>query len=136
MQLSDSKAISQFIKKGIAGEDIVLKSAGTQFYSYTYMADAISGLLTVMLKGEKGEAYNIADESSDIMLKDLAKIVAETSGKKVVFEIPDEVESAGYSTATKARLDGHKLKSLGWNAKYDIRSGIERTIKILKETAE
>ena len=66
------------------------------------------------------------------MLKDLAAVIAGIAGKKVVFEIPDAVEAAGYSTATKARLDGSKLKKLGWNAKYDIQSGMERTIKILK----
>ena len=133
MLMSDTKAISQFIRKGIAGEDIVLKSAGTQYYSYTYVADAVSGLLYVLLNGENGEAYNIADERSDIMLKDLAATIAGIAGKKVVFEIPDAVEAAGYSTATKARLDGSKLKGLGWNAKYDIQSGMERTIAILKE---
>lgn len=130
---SDKKAMSQFLHKAIAGEDIVLKSAGTQYYSYTYVADAVSGLLTVLLCGEKGEAYNIADEKSDITLKDLASIIADCAGKKVVFEIPDFVESAGYSTATKARLDGTKLKSLGWNLKYPIKDGVERTISILRE---
>ena len=133
MLMSDTKAISQFIRKGIAGEDIVLKSKGLQFYSYTYVADAVSGLLTVLLKGEKGEAYNIADERSDLMLKDLAAMIAEIAGREVVFEIPDAVEAAGYSTATKARLDGSKLKGLGWNARYDIQTGMKRTIKILQE---
>lgn len=133
MLMSDTKAISQFIKKSILGEDIVLKSAGTQYYSYTYVSDAVSGILTVLLKGENGEAYNIAEEHSDIMLKDLATIIASIVGKEVVFEIPDAVEAAGYSTATKARLDGHKLQSLGWGPRYDIRSGMERTIKILKQ---
>ncbi len=132
MLMSDSKAISQFIKKGIAGEDIVLKSAGTQYYSYTYVADAVSGLLTVLLKGETGEAYNIAEEHGDIMLKDLAGIISEYNGKKVVFEIPDPTEAAGYSTATKARLDGSKIRSLGWKPVYDISSGIKRTMDILK----
>lgn len=132
MRMSDTKAISQFIRKGIAGEDIILKSAGTQFYSYTYVADAVSGLLTVLLKGETGEAYNIADEKSDIMLKDLATIIAGINGKEVVFELPDEIEAAGYSTATKARLDGSKLKALGWEPRYDIQAGLERTIAILK----
>lgn len=132
MLMSDTKAISQFIRKGIAGEDIVLKSAGTQYFSYTYVADAVSGLLTVLLKGENGEAYNIADAASDIMLKDLAAVIAGTAGKKVEFELPDDVEKAGYSTATKARLDGSKLQKLGWKAKYDIKSGVERTIEILK----
>lgn len=131
MLMSDTKAISQFIRKGIAGEDIILKSAGTQFYSYTYVADAVSGLITVLLRGESGEAYNIADEASDISLRDLAALIAENAGSKVVFEIPDAVEAQGYSKATKARLDGAKLRELGWKPVYDIRSGIRRTMEIL-----
>lgn len=136
MLKTDTKAISQFIKKAVDGENIVLKSAGTQYYSYTYVADAVAGFLTVLLKGESGEAYNIADEASDIMLKDLAKIIADFAGKKVVFELPDETEIAGYSKATKARLDGSKLKKLGWKARYDIKQGLERTVKMLIEINE
>lgn len=132
LQMSDTKALSQFIKKGIAGEDIVLKSAGTQFFSYSYTADSVSGLLAVLLKGKSGEAYNIADEKSDITLKDLAQIIADYVGKKVVFEIPDTKEASGYSRATKARLDGSKLHELGWHMDYGIQEGIQRTIEILK----
>ena len=133
MLMSDTKAINQFIKKGMEGKDIVLKSAGIQYYSYTYVADAISGLLTILFGGDNGGAYNIAEEHSDIMLKDLAAIIARINGKKVVFEIPDAVEAAGYSTATKARLNGEKLAALGWSPRYTIDSGLKRTIKILKE---
>ena len=127
----DSKAISQFIKKAVNGEDIVLKSAGTQNYSYTYMADAIYGFLTVLLKGESGEAYNIADEASNIMLRDLAKLLADHAGTKVVSETPDALEAVGYSKATKALLNGNKLKALGWNPQYGIAEGIMRTVDIL-----
>ncbi len=133
MLMTDTKAISQFIRKGIAGEDIILKSAGRQYYSYTYVADAVGGLLTVLLKGENGAAYNIADERSDIMLKDLAALIAKLTKQKVIFEIPDSIEASGYSTATKARLDGSKLEGLGWKAKYGIEEGIARTISILRE---
>ncbi len=132
MLMSDTKAISQFIRKGIAGEDIVLKSEGTQYYSYTYVIDAVTGLLTVLLCGECGEAYNISDDASDIMLKDLAAIIADTAGKKVVFELPDAVEAAGFSKATKARLESAKINKLGWKAAYDIKTGLSRTIEILK----
>lgn len=128
---TDTKALSQFLAKSVAGEDIVLKSEGTQYYSYLYVSDTVSGLLTVLLKGKCGEAYNIADDASDIMLKDLAAIIAEYVGKKVVFEIPDAVESAGYSKATKARLDSSKLKALGWKAEYDIKQGIVRTVDMM-----
>lgn len=132
MLMSDTKAVSQFIMKGISGQDIVLKSEGNQYYSYTYAADAATGLLAVMLSGKRGEAYNIADSGSDITLKDLADMIADLCNTNVVFEIPDVGEQAGYSTATKARLDGTKVKGIGWNMKYDIRTGIERTINILR----
>lgn len=136
MNMSDTKAISQFIKKGVAGEDVVLKSAGMQYYSYTYMADAVSGLLWILLEGENGEAYNIAEEHGDIRLKDLATVIAKINGKEVVFEKPDEIEAAGYSKVTKARLNGQKLINLGWCPKYNIESGMERTIEILKELSD
>lgn len=133
MLMSDTKAISQFIRKGVKGENIVLKSAGNQFYSYTYVADAVSGLLTVLLCGNTCEAYNIADQSGDIKLKDLATVIAEYAGTNVIFEYPDETEKSGYSTATKARLDGSKIKGLGWSTRYSIRDGMIRTLDILKE---
>ena len=133
---SDTKAMSQFLHKAIHNEDIILKSTGMQYYSYTYMVDAISGLLTILLNGKKGEAYNIADDKSDIRLKDLAATIAGTVGKKVVFEIPDAVEQAGYSKATKARLDSTKLQSIGWNAQYTIQDGVKQTIEILRDCSQ
>lgn len=130
--MSDTKAISQFIKKGVTGEDIVLKSDGNQFYSYTYVADAVSGILCCMFNGQCGETYNIGDEESNIALKDLARLIADYTNTKVIFELPDETERAGYSKATKAVLDSYKLKGLGWKAMFNIKTGLERTIDMLK----
>lgn len=133
MLMSDSKALSQFIKKGIAKEDIVLKSDGTQLYSYTYVADAVIGILTCLTKGVCGEAYNIADKKSDVQLRDLAGAIAKAAGTKVVFEIPDATEAAGYSKATKATMDGSKIaRDLGWKSLYNIEEGLAQTLSILK----
>lgn len=132
MSEKDSKAVAQFIKKAVKGEKIVLKSEGLQHYSFLYVADAVMGVLTVMLKGTSGEAYNVADSSCDGLLKNAAEICADEGGTNVVFELPDEVEKAGYSTATKALLDGTKIKELGWNPNYTFEKGLRRTIKALK----
>lgn len=132
MLKSDSKAISQFIKNAISGENIVLKSEGKQFYSFTYITDAVSGLLTVLLSGAKGEAYNIAFKESDITLRELAQTIANEAGVRVVFDLPDEVERKGFSVATKARLDGSKLEGLGWKGEVSIAEGIRRTLEIIK----
>lgn len=130
---TDTKAISQFFKNALNGEDIVLKSEGRQYYSYQYVSDSVFGLLTVLLKGETGEAYNIADESGDITLRDLAACIAGQVGRKVVFDLPDAIESAGFSKATKARLDGSKLRLLGWRPEYGIREGVARNYGIVRK---
>ena len=131
LQLTDTKALTQFLKNGLNKENIVLKSTGTQFYSYTYATDAVTGLLTILLRGEDGAAYNVADQSCDIQLKDLAKMIADISGTEVVFCLPNEVESIGFSKATKARLSGLNLSSLGWRASFTLDSALKRTIAIL-----
>lgn len=132
MLLSDTKAISQFIKKAAAGEDIVLKSEGKQKYSYTFVTDAAAGILYTILQGEKGQAYNVADEESDITLKDLAQTLAQIANTKVIFELPDEKERRGYSTATKAMLNADKLKKLGWNAQVHMSEGLSCTVEKMK----
>jgi nucleoside-diphosphate-sugar epimerase len=135
MLKSDRKAISQFILNALSGEDIVLKSAGNQLYSYTYVADAILGLLFILDKGADGEAYNISDSRSDITLKDLAEKIAALAGTRMIMDLSEAPEQAGYSKATKALLDGSKLRALGFEAFYSIEEGLERTIKILREEA-
>lgn len=133
MRMSDSKAIAQFIKKGVAREDIVLKSEGNQLYSYAHVSDAAQGILWALLCGKTGQAYNLSDSKSDTTLKALAELIAQYAGTKVVFELPDERERKGYSTATTALMDGGRLKELGWRAGYDIEAGVRETIDILRE---
>ena len=133
MRVSDTKALSQFIKKGVSGEDIVLKSAGNQLYSYTHVADAVRAILFVLIFGERGQAYNVGDINSDITLKDLAKTISDYVGTRVIFEIPSEIERQGYSTATKALLNSEKIRTLGWTPIYSIVTGLHETIDILHE---
>lgn len=132
----DSKALSQFIKNALRKEDIVLKSAGNQYYSYTYVADAVTGLLTVLTKGADGEAYNIAEPAFDIRLREMAGIVAGIGGTTVRFDLPDALEASGFSKVTTSRLDNHKIMSLGWKAAYPLDRGLHRTIQLLQEYAE
>lgn len=130
----DSKAAAQFIRKAARGEDIILKSAGEQYYSFLYVADAVTGLLTVMLFGERGEAYNIADPSCDRTLKEMAELCAQAAGTVVRHECPKEEEKIGYSTATKACLDAEKIRMLGWTPHFSIEEGLSQTIHMLRES--
>lgn len=133
MLMSDTKALSQFIKKAINHENIILKSDGSQFYSYTYVGDSVSGIFKCLFDGKCGEAYNISDDNCNITLKELASNIADYSKTNVIFEIPDSIEKLGYSKATKAILDSSKIyKELGWRAEFDLNESLIRTIEIIK----
>jgi nucleoside-diphosphate-sugar epimerase len=129
---SDSKATAQFIKKALASEDIVLKSKGDQLYSFIYTVDVVSALMTILFRGNSGEAYNVASPESNINLRDFAEVTAGLVGKKVVFELPSETEMRGFSVVNKATLNSSKLMSLGWKAIYNVETGIKQTLLILK----
>ncbi len=132
MDKADSKAHAQFIRKGLAGEDVVLKSEGRQRRSYCYVTDAAKGLLTILLKGKSGNVYNISNMNAIISIAELAGIVADICGTKVVYELPDEVEKRGYSRTDDCILDSSRLMGLGWECQYDAVEGMKATVSILK----
>ena len=134
MKADDSKAHAQFIRNALVGENIVLKSKGSQLRTYCYVMDAVSGILTVLFRGKnRGEAYNVANENSVATIAEVAQTIADYAGTKVVFDIPDAVESKGFSKFQNCVLKTDKLKSLGWSGKYDLKAGINETMVILKE---
>jgi nucleoside-diphosphate-sugar epimerase len=134
MTHDDSKVIAQFIRNAVNSENIILKSKGDQLYSYCYVADICSALLILLLNGKNGEAYNISDTNCNLSLLQIASVLTEHTGNKIVYDTPSSVESSGYSKATKALLDSSKLMELGWEAKYPIKDGIKRTLDILRST--
>lgn len=133
LKKDDSKAMSQFLRNALNGENIVLKSEGNQNYSYLYSIDAAIAILFIMLKGESGEAYNVADRLSDCQLKELANIISKQVGVSVVYDIASDQEKLGFSKVNNAILDSTKLKKLGWNAFFSIKEGIKHTLNIMGE---
>jgi nucleoside-diphosphate-sugar epimerase len=130
---SDNRANTQFISSAVAGEDIVLNSAGTQMRSYCYIGDCAAALLTVLLDGKSCEAYNIANKEARTTIAGFAKTVAEAAGRKVIFKNPDDRDLAERTAISYAVLDSGKLSSLGWEGRYSVENGVENTVRILKE---
>lgn len=133
MAADDSKAHAQFIRNALRGENIVLKSEGLQKRTYCYLMDAVSGLLTVLLKGAAGEAYNVANGQSVAAIADVAKAVANIVGTKVVFDLPDKIDNKSFLKPQNCVLNDNKIRNLGWVGKYGLKEGLNETISILKE---
>ena len=130
---ADNRANAQFVNKGLAGEDIVLNSAGNQMRSYTYLADSASAILSVLTSGESGNAYNIANSNSRTTIAGFAKEVAAQTGTKVIFADPDEVAKAEMTPIAKQVLSSKKLEGLGWKGQFTVEEGIRHTLNIMRE---
>lgn len=124
----DNRVYAQFIRNILRNENIVMKSSGAQFRSWCYVVDCVSAILHVLLKGQCGAAYNIADNDSNISIKDLAEMIADIGAKNVIMEIPDGLESAGYNPVKKSVFSTQKLQDLGWNISGTMKDKMKRTI--------
>lgn len=129
----DNRVYAQFIRNVLQGEDIVMKSTGEQFRSWCYVVDCVSALLYILLKGEKCQAYNIADNTSDITIRELANMIAEIGGRKVIIDIPDAGEKKGYNVVSKSVFSTEKIEKLGWKPlDCDMRTKMKSTINMVK----
>ena len=80
-----------------------------------HLTAKFSALLFILLKGENGHAYNIADKTSNISIKELADMVAGIGGKKVIIDLPDADEIKGFNVVKKSVFSTEKLERLGWS---------------------
>lgn len=125
---SDNRVYAQFIRNVLSENDIVMKSSGMQLRSWCYVVDCVSALLFILLKGEKGHAYNVADKNSCMTIRELAEMIAKIGGRRVNMVVPDDIESKGYNVVTNSVFSTTKLESLGWSVSGRMEEKLRKTI--------
>ena len=125
---NDTRVAAQFMRSVIENKDIVLKTEGKTRRPIVYISDAISGILTVLLKGKNGESYTIANRNTVATIRETAEMIAHTIAKdkiKVVFDIDVPKE---YAPNLNLNLNTDKLESLGWEACIGLEDAYRRMI--------
>lgn len=128
---NENRVFAQFARSAINNENIILHTKGLSEGNYCYTRDCMTGLLTILLKGKDGEAYNVSNPNSHITIVDMAKMVAHEIAKgniEVLFDIP-ETNTFGYAVDTKMKLSSNKLQKLGWNPEIGLEEAYKRMIK-------
>lgn len=127
---SEGRVFAQFACSLIHGEDIVLHTEGKSYGNYCATCDCVRGLLTILLRGTDGEAYNVVNESTNIQIRDMAQMIADQSGGaiQVRFDIPADALQYGYAPDVKMHLSGAKLRGLGWAPEVDLPEMYQRLI--------
>lgn len=129
----DNRVIVQFARLAAEGKDIVLHTTGEAARPYLYTTDAITALFYILLNGEPGEAYNVANEKTYISALDMAKFVRDTFAPTIGVRT-ELADNMGYAPVTKLRLSTEKLQTLGWVPRVGLRDIFERLINYMGYT--
>lgn len=130
---NDNRAFAEFMRCARQGKDIVLQTPGDSKQPYIYTMDAASAILTVLLKGEKGQAYNAVNASTYCSIAEMAHLVAQNFSKDnpVQVKILATEESAKkYPPKRFWKLTSQKMENLGWNCGHDLIEMYQRIINV------
>lgn len=131
VSVNDNRVFAQFAHSVINGEDIVLHTTGESAKPYCYTTDCISAILFILLKGQNGEAYNVANENTYISIREMAEFLRDNFNPKIAVRMEYHPEM-GYAPVTKLHLSSQKLMELGWNPRYDLKEMYKRLICSIK----
>lgn len=131
MKPDDGRVFADFVMDVLNNRDIIMKSDGSAIRPFCYLADAVAGFFTVMMKGENGEAYNVGNQDEEISIFQLAGIITELFPEKGLKVVPfPETNNGAYLKSNILRNcpEISKMKALGWVPQISIRDGFKRTV--------
>lgn len=127
----DKRLFAQIARAVINHEDIFLQTMGNSKRCYLYTVDAVTAILLILLKGEDGKAYNVANPNTYCSIVDMVQMVIhDIANDTICMNLPEQEnrERYGYSPEHYLNLDVKKVSGLGWHATKDLREMFMRLI--------
>jgi dTDP-glucose 4,6-dehydratase len=127
MQVSDGRAVPNFMAQAIRGEPITVYGDGSQTRSLCYVSDLVRGVLAVL---EKGDAMPVnLGNPHEVTVLQLAETIirlADSKSKIVHRELPVDDPKQRRPDITHAR------QLLGWEPKVNLEDGLSRTLEYFR----
>ena len=128
MRIKDGRAIPNFLKQALNGEDLTVYGNGTQTRSFCFVSDLIEGIYRLLIS-DKHEPVNIGNPNEMTIQQMADKILQATHSKSKIVQVPlpedDPKTRQPNITLAKNLLD--------WEPKVSLDEGLEVTIKYFKE---
>ena len=126
---NDGRVMADLMGDVVAGRDIMLKSSGEAVRAFLYITDAVVGMFTVLFHGAPAMAYNLANETEPISIRDLARLLASSRKDKNIQVVVSKSEQKGYCAYRRTALDTSAIEQLGWKPQISLIEGINRLLR-------
>ncbi len=130
MNVNEGRAVVNFIRQAIRGENITIYGDGEQTRSFCYIDDQIRGQTLAMEKGSVGEVYNIGNPEEHTILE-FANIIKGLvkSKSEIAFSqpLPRDDPMQRKPDVSKAKTELH------WSPKVQLEEGLTKTIDYFKK---
>jgi len=128
----DSRVFAEFARCVVEKRDIVLLTDGGSKRCYLYTMDAVSAILTVLLKGESGQAYNAGNPETYCSVRKMAHMVAKNFGEnKIQVKMSENKEnSKKFPSPHFYNLGIDRIGKLGWKPSKNLIEMYQRMIGI------
>ena len=126
-EMGNEHVIPEFISrfKKLKGKKFKIQGTGNEIRTFIYIDDFIKGFNLLIKKGKHLNVYNIGT-SEKIQIKNLVQKLSKIFNKKIILN-KTSLQKGG----TKIRIpDISKIKKLGFKPKFNLSTGLKKTIKI------
>ena len=130
MQVSDGRAVPNFMAQAIRGEPLTVYGDGSQTRSLCYVSDLVSGVLAVLERGDE-MPINLGNPHEVTMLE-LAETIIGLSGSSSKIEhreLPIDDPRQRQPDITRART------MLGWEPRVGLEEGLMKTLEYFRSVA-
>ena len=128
MRIKDGRAIPNFLKQALTGEDLTIYGNGSQTRSFCYVTDLVEGIYRLLMS-DQHEPVNIGNPI-EMTIQQMANKILQASQSKskiVQLPLPEDDPKTRQPNITLAR------KLLDWEPKVSLDEGLESTLKYFKQ---
>lgn len=129
MRIDDYRVIPSYLTSALKHEPLPVHAGGNQTRTFCYISDAVTAFLKVLLSKKNGEVYNVGNDTPEVNMMNLAKIVSELFSNKVAIKsvrYPDHYPQEG---PRRRCPDISKIRNnFAYTPSIDLKSGLERTL--------
>lgn len=133
---NDMRIIPRVIRKILEGNDIEIYKDPHSVIQYTYVADMVSAILLVLLKGENGQVYN-AGADDMVKMDDIISWMVHADENICVNLIEKEIDKNYHFAKGKGvnltKLSNERLHRTGWRQLFDHKDAIIRIMQSYRE---